>query len=240
MNVERNSTLTAQNKITQDRCKEKWIKQRLYCSCSTLIRERTATCSIGSVKVFQTSTESCKHSMSCPFYIGTEATTTIGLKTTYYGKLLAKTVRATISFTTGAGGLSISPCLKLRATVSASSTAFQILDPLDLNTRFRRARLCQTNEVGKYFEGPLQQLYELFQDNVASPTDVDEYGATLITVVQAPVSRRLHTDTCDQTLCKSIYLLEDFSMEVLQSFRIIFMGLVAAGVPLNEKVFYGQ
>lgn len=100
MDVGRISTMTARKRIAQDRRKGKWTKHRLYCSCSTLIREKASTYSIGGAKIFKTSMESCKHSIGCPFYIGTEVTTTVGLKMTYYGKLLAKTVQATISVTT--------------------------------------------------------------------------------------------------------------------------------------------
>ena len=197
MNIERTSQIMAQDRMTQHRRKGKWINQRQYCSCSTLMQERASTYLIGGVEVFKTSMESSKHSMSCPFHIGTKVTTTVGLKMSYYGKLLANTVRATISITTGAGGFSINPCLKLHARVSKFSPAFELLYPDMLHRRFMSTGLSQTNELCNYFESALQQLYELFQDKVASPTDVDQDGYTLITVVQTPVLRRLHTDHCD-------------------------------------------
>ena len=197
MNVERTSTITAQKRITRDRRKGKWIEQRPYCSCSTLTRKRGATFSMGGVELFKTSMETCNHSTGCPLYIRTEATTTVGFKMTYYGKLLANTVRATISITSGAGGFSISPCLNFRALVSNCSPAFQLLDPDTLDTRFISTPPSRTNEVCEYFESALQQLYELFQDKVASPTDINEDGDTLLTVVPISVLRKLHTDTCD-------------------------------------------
>lgn len=180
MNIERISTMMAQNRITQDRCKGKRTKQIPYCSCSTLTRKRAATYSIGSLKIFKMSMESCKHSTTCPFYIGTEATTTVGLKMAYYGRLLANTVRATISITAGAGGFSINPCLDYRAIVPCDSPAFSLLEPGGFITP------SQTNEVCEYFESILQQLYELFKDKAASPTDMNEYGETLLTVISAP------------------------------------------------------
>ena len=186
MNIERISTMMARNRITQDGRNGKRTQQIPYCSCSTLTRRRVATYSIGSVEFFKTSMESCKHSTICPFYIGTEATTTVGLKMAYYGRLLANTVRATISITAGAGGFSINPCLNHRALVPRNSPAFSLLN-LDELIRLRRSTpLSQTNEVCEYFESILQQLYELFKDKAASPTDIDEDGETLLTVISAP------------------------------------------------------
>lgn len=182
IDMDRMPTTTARNRIMQDRRKAEWTKQRYFCSCSTLVRERAITYSIGAVKLFKTSMESSKHSASCHLYIGTEATTTVGLKMTYYGKLLANTIRATISFTNGAGGISISPCLRLRALVSNPSPAFQLLDRKALEARFRDTQSQQTNELCQHFENVLQELYELFHAKVASPTDISEDGNTLITV----------------------------------------------------------
>ena len=197
MNVGRISTMTARKRIAQDRRKGKWTKQRLYCSCFTLIREKASTYSIGGAKIFKTSLESCKHSMGCPFFIGTEVTTTVGLKLTYYGKLLANTVQATISITTGAGGFSINPCLNLRTLVPKSSPAFQLLDDLTFSGFIKSRSPSQAKEVCLDIESALQQLYELFQDKVASPTDIDEDGRTLVTVLQVSILRRLYTDTYD-------------------------------------------
>lgn len=180
-------TTIARNRMMQDRRKAKWIKQRSFCSCSALTRKRDNAYSMGSIKVFKTSIESCKHSTSCPLYTGTEASTTVGLKMTYYGKLLANTVQATISFTIGAGGRSISPCLRFRALVSNSSPAFQILNKEALYAGFGIRGPPKTIELCEYFESALQQLYDLFQAKVASPTDISEDGNTLITVVKLSV-----------------------------------------------------
>lgn len=183
MIIEPVSPMTAHNKITQEIRKGKWTKQRSYCCCSTLTRERTATYSIGSLKIFKTSVELCKHSTTCPLYIGTEATTTVGLKMSYYGRLLANTVRATMSFTAGAGGFSVSPCLKLRAVVSRDSPAFSLLKSVPSRRPGYRRPQSQTNEIGEYWGSALQQLYKLFKDRAASPTDIDEDGNTLLTVI---------------------------------------------------------
>ena len=197
MNVERTSTVTAQERITRDRRKRKLIEQRPYCSCSTLTRERGAKFSMGGIEVFKTSTETYKHSTTCAYCIRTEATTTVGLKMTYYGRLLANTVRATVSITSGAGGFSISPCLNFRALVSNRSPAFKLLDSKTLYTHFVRTPPSRTSEVCDYFESTLQQIYELFQDKVASPTDINECGETLIHVAPISVLKKLRTDLCD-------------------------------------------
>ena len=83
MDFGRISTMTARKRIAQDRRKGKWTKHRLYYSCSTLIREKASTYSIGGAKIFKTSMECCKHSIDCPFYIRTEVTNTVGLKMVY-------------------------------------------------------------------------------------------------------------------------------------------------------------
>lgn len=238
MNVDRMPAMTARDRIMQDSRKARSTKQRSFCSCSTIIRERGTSYSMGGVRLFKSSMESSKHSASCPLYIGTEATTTIELKMTYYGRLLANTVRATISFTTGAGGISISPCLRLRALVPKSSPAFQLLDRKALSARF--GWTSPTNEPCKYFESALQQLYELFQARVASPTDISEDGETLITVSKSVSSERLDTDVCEQTLCRSSDLLMYNHGEAFQSFRTLLTGLVAVGVPLNEAGVSGS
>lgn len=240
MNVDRMPAMTARDRIMQDSRKARSTKQRSFCSCSTITRERGTSYSMGAVRLSKSSMASSKHSASCPLYIGTEATTTIELKMTYYGRLLANTVRATISFTNGAGGVSISPCLRLRAMVSNSSPAFQLLDEKTLDARFGRTQPSQPNELCEYFESALQQLYELFQAKVASPTDINEDGETLITVSKSVSSERLDTDACEKILCRSSNLLVHYHIEAFQSFRTLLMGLVAVGVPLNETGVSGS
>lgn len=174
----------------------KRTEQRSYCSCSTLVRKKTATYSVGIVEFFKSSVESCKHSIDCPLYIGTEATTTAGLKLAYYSRLLANTVGATLSITSGAGGFSINPCLRFRARVSSNSPAFRLLDQYVLRGRLESTSTSQTNEICEVFESTLRQMYDLFKDKAASPTDLNEYGQTLIMVIKHLTPRKLHADTC--------------------------------------------
>lgn len=183
MNIKRTTTMAAQNRITKDGRNRKRTKQSSWCSCSTLRRERATTYSISGIEFFKRSTESCKHSVACHLYIGTEAATTVGLKMTYYGKLLANTVRASMSITAGAGGFSISPCLNFRAVVPRDSPAFSLLDPSRLYERFPRRSLIDSNELCEYFESALREIYELFRSKAASPNDVDEDGTTLLIVI---------------------------------------------------------
>ena len=183
MDVCRTATMATKDQFMLDRRMGKWTKQKSYCSCTTLTRQRAVTYSIGRVEFFKTSVESSKHSVACPFYISTEATTTIGFKMAYYGRLLANTVRATLSITSGAGGYSINPCLKFHARVPCDSPAFLILDPETFRIRRRTTPPSQIREVCGYFENALQQLYELFRDGRASPTDTDEHGWTLVHVI---------------------------------------------------------
>ena len=185
MDLGRTSMMTAQSPSRLDRRTWKRTKQKAYCSCATLIRRRDTTYSVGRVDFFKSSVESNNHSVTCPLYIRTEATTTVGFKMGYYGRLLANTVRATISITTGAGGYTINPCLKLHAIVPKNSPAFRLLDFDHCKECFLTTRAPRSKEISEYFENALRQLYELFKDGRASPTDVDESGQTLLHVIYA-------------------------------------------------------
>ena len=182
--------MTTQNRRKQDLRRGRWTKQRSYCNCCPHIREQTATYSIGGIKLFKTLAESRKHSVTCPLYIGTEAVTTVGLKMTYYGRLVASTIRASMLITVGAGGRSISPCLNFRAQVPNDSPAFSILSRYnDLWYLSSGDALPSRNEVSEFFESALQQLYELFKNKEASPADINEFGETLVHVLRAPNSK---------------------------------------------------
>lgn len=183
MNVKQTSSITAQKGTSKGLRNRNLTKQRLWCSCSTLSRERAVTYSIGGLDFFKTSTESCKHSVACPLYIGTEAATTVGLKMTYYGRLLANTIRASMSITAGAGDFSISPCLNFRALVPRDSPAFKLLDYKTLSNHCSHTPLSRTSEVCENFESALREVYDLFRSRVASPNDVDEDGNTLLMVI---------------------------------------------------------
>lgn len=219
MNIKRTTTMAAQNRIMKDGRNRKWTKQSSWCSCSPLSREKAITYSFGGIEFFKTSTKSCKHSVACPLYIGTEAATTVGLKMTYYVRLLANTVRASMSITAGAGGFSISPCLNFRTVVTRDSPAFSLLDRERAYKRFHSKAPVRTNDVCEYFESALRELYELFRSKAASPNDVDEDGRTLLIKI------------CEWVQYAKVYLR---TAEAFHSFRILLMGLVAAGVPLNE------
>ena len=177
------SVTTAPNPSRQDRRDWKRIKQISCCSCATLIRRKAATYSIGRMNFFRTLVESSNHSVTCPLYIRTEATTTVGFKIVFYRRLLANIVRATISITTGAGGCSINSGLKFHAVVPSDSPAFLILRNETFRERFHTTLPPQSKEMCDYLKSALEQLYELFKRGRASPTDTDEYGWTLLHVV---------------------------------------------------------
>ena len=181
--LEMETTMTAPNPSRQDRRHWKWTKQTSYCSCATLTPRRIATYSTSRVDFFKNSVESRKHSITCPLYIGTETTATVGFKMAYYGKLLANTVKATISITSGAGGYSINPGLRFGAVVPYDSPAFVILELTTFPGGFTTTSPSQSKEVADYFKSALQRLYELFQDGRASPTDTSEFGENLLHVI---------------------------------------------------------
>ena len=183
MDLGRISMMTAQNPLGLDHCIWKRIKQKAYCSCDNLIRRRATTYSIGRVHFFKSSVDSSNHSFTCPLYIGTKAITTVGFKMGYYGRLLANTVRATMTITIGAGGYSINPCLEFHAIVPFDSPAFLLLDYGTFRRHFHTTPPTESIGVCDFFENTLQQLYELFQDGRASPTDTVEDGSTLLHVI---------------------------------------------------------
>ncbi|KAM0796422.1 hypothetical protein BDR22DRAFT_893275 [Usnea florida] len=224
MDLGQTSMMTAQDPSRLDPRIWKRTKQRSYCSCATLTRRKAATYSIGRVDFFKTFVESSSHSVTCPLYIRTEATTTVGLKMVYYGRLLANTVRATVSIATGAGGYSINPSLKFHAVVTDDSPGFRLLQTENFKERCRTTPAPQSKAVSDYFESALQQLYELFKDGRASPTDVNVYGMNLL-----------------HKFCKMADFLSDYlDAEALQSCYTLLKGLIAAGVPLNEPDIWGQ
>ena len=181
----RKSINTGEKNTSLDRGIRKRTKQKSYCSCTTLIRRIATTCSIGRVDFFRTCVESSNHCVTCPLYIRAEATTTLGFKMGFYRRLLANTIRATISITIGAGGCSINPYLEFHAIVPFYSPAFQLLNYGTFQDHFNTTPPPQPKEVGDYFDFALRKLYELFRDGRASPTDTVKDGSTLLHVILA-------------------------------------------------------
>ena len=103
---------------------------------------------------------------------------TLGVKYTYCTRVLGYSIAATFSVGRGAGGLSISPYLILRAVVPRDSPAFRLLD-LSVWDRNNKLRFSSPFDHVNWI---LQQLNLLFQDGKASPTDVTSDGTTLLYV----------------------------------------------------------
>jgi hypothetical protein len=90
-----------------------------------------------------------------------------------------------MSVTRGAGGFAISPWLQFRAVVSRDSPAFALLD-------YWSPKIIAENDIIKCAEQILKQLYQLFQEGKASPTDILPHGTTLLHVSTIDITSAIH------------------------------------------------
>jgi hypothetical protein len=149
------------------------LSKGFFCSCKGRTRTSESHVSSGYLSAFWS--RKTQHLPYCPLYSRAERIDTLGAKYTYCSKALGNSIAIAISITRGAGGFAISPWLQFRAVVSEDSPAFALLDP---ESAFR--------PLGKDIETCadliLKQMYKLFQEGKASPTDVLTDGRTLLHV----------------------------------------------------------
>lgn len=115
------------------------------------------------------------HHHDCPHSAWVESSWSLNFRLAYYSRLLARAVQASVSFTKGAGGLSLSPTMRLRSLVPSESPAFALIGerfPWEMSA----------NDIETVVNQRVQSLRQIFQDRKASPYDVDVYGNTLLHV----------------------------------------------------------
>lgn len=118
-------------------------------------------------------TANSSHRRGCPTFL--QSKNAIGLRLSYCGYLLARTLEASISITRGAGGFSISPTISFSALVPSDSPVFRLLE-------FNFSSRTSVQDMSRSFNGRIQQIHHLFETHVASPYDVDQDGNTMLHV----------------------------------------------------------
>lgn len=144
-----------------------------FCSCKGRTRTSESYISTRSLSAFWS--RKTQHLPYCPLYARGERTDILGAKYTSCSKALGNSIAVAISITRGAGGFAISPQLQFRAVVSNDSPAFALLS-------YESAFRTPMKDVDKRADLILKQMYQLFQDGKASPTDVLSDGRTLLHV----------------------------------------------------------
>jgi hypothetical protein len=143
------------------------------CSCKIGSTYESRNWSTRSLNLFRSSAISCIHQKGCPLRIPPRKKTVIGMKYSHCGLLLSRMLYLSLSITCGAGGSSISPNLTFRATVSCTSPAFALFD---------NGTIKSMKHSGSYCKWATQELYRLFREQKASPSDVNSCGETLLHV----------------------------------------------------------
>ncbi|MCJ1467990.1 hypothetical protein MMC07_006616 [Pseudocyphellaria aurata] len=116
-------------------------------------------------------TANSTHRKGCPTLL--DSSHTIGLRFSYCGYLLARTLQASMSFTRGAGGFSISPTMSFSALVPSDSPVFRLLD-------FTFSSKTSVQDMSRCFDLRIHQIVHLYETRAASPYDVDQDGNTML------------------------------------------------------------
>ncbi|EON66425.1 hypothetical protein W97_05522 [Coniosporium apollinis CBS 100218] len=187
------------------------------CNCRAGVRSRNQKGLTRSITIFH-STE-VTHRRDCPWFRTAKRTTTLGLSLPFSAYWLNKIVQFTMTVSKGAGALSISPALIFRATVPSDSPAFKLVDSLFY--RGRRQLTCVD------FKNTIRQLGRLFQEDGASPGDVEDVnGETLLTYALSA--------------CSSASMVERWERDVFESYREFLLELIRIGVPLDAVDSHGR
>lgn len=123
-------------------------------------------------------TRTTNHLPNCPRYRYAQRKDTIGANYTYCTTILSYSITVAMSLTRGAGGLAIAPKLMLRAAVSRASPAFELLDWGLSRMNHKLEFQCSMDHANWI----LKELYTLFKNGNASPTDVLSDGTSLLHV----------------------------------------------------------
>jgi hypothetical protein len=149
------------------------LSRSYFCSCNGRTRTSESHVSSGYLSTFWS--RKTQHLPSCPLYARAERVDTLGAKYTYCSKALGNSITVAISITRGAGRFAISPSLQFRAVVSRDSPAFALLS-------HESAYRTSGKDVEKCADLILKQMYQLFQEGKALPTDILSDGRTLLHV----------------------------------------------------------
>ncbi|KAF2144722.1 uncharacterized protein K452DRAFT_145900 [Aplosporella prunicola CBS 121167] len=178
--------------------------------------------------------ESSQHEKCCPLWASSERSKRLGLRISHYRNILARAVEISISITHGAGGLSISPLLRLGRFRRPDSPAFEPFyyylggpstgsEQKRLIWNFRRKE-CRPASFGTVWTAKLLEIQRLFESGKASPTDVNNEGFNVLHVACIAFASMFGSGAYD---CHY-----DFE-EIMTAGRIL-LRLMELGVPASE------
>ena len=130
-------------------------------------------------------TQSMSHDRACPLFANSARTTMAKLRIGGCGTLLARAIEASISITTGAGGLSISTALRCAHVVPNNNPAFRLVDRGLWKKHPRGGRQLLSKSITEFealLDVNIRKIERLFRAGKASPYDVSLYGNTLLHV----------------------------------------------------------
>ena len=159
-----------------------------YCDCDLVERTRSVKqmkLRLGTGVLVNQYNEASRHFTDCPLYAKSKAERRFcAYFSTGVWPRVPMRVRASLAYTTGAGGFSISPHLSLRIAVKDSKASNVIIMSI-----LRAARpaldskpLPTDDEVIETMESGQRDLQRLFRSGEASPFDQHPCGSTLLHV----------------------------------------------------------
>ncbi|KAF7511002.1 hypothetical protein GJ744_005548 [Endocarpon pusillum] len=163
------------------------------------------------------------HLPRCPFYTSPQQVRKLGARFHSVGYLLSTAILTTVSMKTGASGFSITPHLSFKAIVSSRSPAFSLFSQENYEKSLHRRSATTSELTSEFLDSIMPRLLRLFAERQASPTDVNEFGQSLL---HAALYR--------------MYRLYEIDVRTLHSVRQLLLSLLASGVPTDTCDMAGE
>lgn len=171
------------------------------------------------------------HRQDCELFCKNQATKQFGLRLSFSGQLIQGAVQAAMSITRGSGGFSISPTLTFNYIVPSRTGPFKILD-------FCFDHKTSAADMQITFEFRKQELLRLYQEDKASPSDVEENGRTVMHVgyqqnrfYRSPVALKFDQEAC--RIFRNSSVLPIMDSNIFEVYFNFLRDLSEMGVPLN-------
>jgi hypothetical protein len=148
------------------------------CTCSTSYAFKDYQYLSRVVSLFYSTERYETHLPQCPFYTSPQQVRKLGARFHSIGYLLSTAILATVSMTTGASGFSITPHLSFKAVVPSNSPAFALFS----RDNYQKSLNRRSATAGQILDSIMPRLLRLFAEQQASPTDVNEFGESLLHV----------------------------------------------------------
>ncbi|KAI1050890.1 hypothetical protein LB507_009385 [Fusarium sp. FIESC RH6] len=182
------------------------------CSCVARKSSTAQTYHLGSF-LFADNTVTIKsHKEGCPLYVAKlKSSRRRNLSFTGIIKSLNCAIQLTFRTKTGAGGFAINPSLMYFGVVDRyTAPAFQVLNQL----RQGRVHEPQRTDLNICLKAVLRKLQEVFGSGRARPTDVDQYGKSLLHVLSLKMNRRFPTELGGIGPSPDLEALFDFLIDI--------------------------